>query len=292
MAREKKYGGLESYCSRKNANFVILPVPLELTTSYIKGTHRGPKAILEASAYMELYDEELDTEPYLSGIYTAGTIQASKNMKSWFKAIYSNIRSIISEKKIPVVIGGEHSVSFGVVKALQKCGVKDLSVLQLDAHADLRNSFENNIYSHACVGRRISEICPLTQSGIRSQSKEEADFKKDSSITTFYASKCLAENTLKKIVTSLTKKVYITIDIDVFDPAYVPAVGTPEPGGLSWYEVLNILRMVTLRKQVVGFDVVELCPMKGDVSSDFLAAKLIYKLIGYILEGGSKSWKY
>lgn len=284
--KEIIFGGPEAYCSCDKASVIIMPAPFELSTSYIKGTAKGPDAILNASAYMELYDEELNIETYKLGIHTAGSISAAKNAEAWLKSIASGTIEILKKNKFPVILGGEHTVSLGVVKAYQKYGIADLSVLQLDAHADLRDSYEGNRLSHACVARRVSEICPVTQVGIRSLSVEEARFKKNSSVTAFYASTNLNNDTLNGIISSLTKNVYITIDLDVFDPAAVPAVGTPEPGGLNWYEALNILCAVCAQKRIVGFDVVELCPLSGDIRSDFLAAKLIYKLIGYILGGG------
>ena len=280
------FGGPEAYCSRDEANIIVLPVPFELSTSYIKGTSKGPDAILNASAYMELYDEELNIETYKLGIYTAKNLSSARNAEAWLKSITSGTIGILKKNKFPVILGGEHTVSIGAVRACQQYGIADLSVLQSDAHADLRDSYEKNKLSHACVARRVSEICPVTQVGIRSLSAEEAKFKKNSNVTAFYASTNLNSETLNKIIASLTKNVYITIDLDAFDPAFLPAVGTPEPGGLNWYEVLNILRAVCAQKKIVGFDVVELCPLRRDVRSDFLAAKLIYKLIGYILGGG------
>lgn len=286
MANKNIFGGSDTYCPIDKAGFIILPVPFELSTSYIKGTSKGPKAIIDASAYIELYDEELDIEPYQFGIYTAKPLSAAKDTKGWFKTIDSSIRKILNKNKLPVILGGEHTISLGVVKAFQKYGIENFSVLQLDAHADLRDSYAGNRLSHACVGRRIAEICPLTQVGIRSLSRKETEFKKNSTVKMFYASAKISKNILNNILSSLTKNVYITIDLDVFDPAFVPAVGTPEPGGLGWYEILKILHLVAARKKIIGFDVVELCPLKGNILSDFLVAKLVYKLIGYISGGG------
>lgn len=285
--KEKIFGGIESYCSRDKARLVILPAPFELSTSYIKGTKKGPEAIIKASAYMELYDEELKAEPYRLGIHTAKSLSPAKDAEGWVRNISSVVKQILAENKFPVILGGEHTVSVGVMDAYQKSGLANLSVLQFDAHADLRDSFEGRRLSHACAARRIAEKYPLTQVGIRSFSVEEAEVMKGSTnITTFEASPKLTENTLEGIISSLTENVYITLDLDVFDPAFVPAVGTPEPGGLNWYEVLEVLRYVTAQKRVVGFDVVELCPLKGSIVSDFLSAKLIYKLIGYIFRKG------
>lgn len=278
------FGGEKAYCHSDAAGVIVLPVPFELSTSYVKGTGKGPEAILNASAYMELYDEELDSEPYQLGIHTAKSLSAAKDPKAWLKTIFSKVTEILNENKFPVILGGEHTITLGTVMGFQKYGIKNLSVLQLDAHADLRENYEGNRLSHACVGKRIAETCHLTQVGIRSLSKEEAEFSKNSAIRQFHASTSLSNNTLNKITSSLTKNVYITIDLDVFDPAFVPAVGSPEPGGLNWYEVLKVLHSVAAKKNIVGFDVVELCPLKGNVSSDFLAAKLVYKLIGYVLK--------
>ena len=285
--KEKIFGGIESYCPRDKARLVILPAPFELSTSYIKGTKKGPEAIIKASAYVELYDEELKTEPYRLGIHTAKSLFPAKDAAGWVRNISLAVKQILAENKFPVILGGEHTVSVGAIEAYQKSGFPNLSVLQFDAHADLRDSFEGSRLSHACAARRIAEKYPLTQVGIRSLSAEEAEFKKGSTnVTTFEASPALRKDTLEGMISSLTENVYITLDLDVFDPAFVPAVGTPEPGGLNWYEVLEVLRYLTTQKRVVGFDVVELCPLKGSIVSDFLSAKLIYKLIGYIFRKG------
>ena len=282
--KENIFGGEEVHCPIDRASIIILPVPFELSTSYVKGTKKGPEAILNASTYMELYDEELDLEAHRIGIHTAKSLPAAESPEAWLKTISSSITKILNKNKLPAVLGGEHTATLGVIKAFQKYGISDLSVLQLDAHADLRDSYEGNRLSHACVGRRIAEICPLTQAGIRSISREEAEFRKNSPVIAFDASRRLNNKTLNEITSSLTKNVYVSIDLDVFDPAFVPAVGSPEPGGLNWYEILKILHSVAAKKNIIGFDVVELCPLKGNVSSDFLAAKLVYKLIGYIFK--------
>jgi agmatinase len=290
MKKKNIFGGSEAYCSSEKANVIILPVPFELNTSYVNGTKNGPEAILNASTHMELYDEELDLEPCRFGIYTSQKLSAAKSAEAWLKVISSGVMKILIKNKFPVILGGEHTASIGAVNGCRKHGISGLSVLQLDAHADLRDTYEGNKLSHACVGRRISEVCPLTQVGIRSLSRKEAKFKKNSNVTTFYAPVDLNQNILDEIVSSLTENVYITIDLDVFDPAFVPAVGTPEPGGLNWYEILKILHPVIAKKNIIGFDIVELCPLEGHMASDFLAAKLVYKLIGYISEG-QKKWK-
>jgi agmatinase len=191
---------------------------------------------------------------------------------------------VLAHNKIPVILGGEHSISFGVVQAMRE-KFPGISVLQLDAHADLRNYYQCSPYSHASVGRRISELCPLIQAGIRSMSAEEAAFMKESTIRTFSADFILEEQQWwEKIAETLSGDVYITIDIDVLDPSIMPATGTPEPGGIYWKDILRLVRAVSSRCRVRGFDVVELSPIPGMVAPDFLAAKLVYRIIGYLTE--------
>lgn len=247
------------YSSYENARFVVLPVPYESTTSYGKGTRNGPAAILKASAQVENFIPELGCEPYRkAGIHTLKSVAVAR--------LESRVESLLKDNKIPVILGGEHSLTPIAVKAFAR-KYKDLSVLQLDAHADLRNSYKGRKDSHACVMRRVLEICPAVQVGVRSLSQEEYNF---------------AQKTGQLKKTRLSKNVYITIDVDVFDPSVIPATGTPEPGGMLWQEMLTILRTVCAARNVVGFDVVELAPIKGQPASDFTVAKLVYQLIGYI----------
>jgi agmatinase len=181
-----------------------------------------------------------------------------------------------------VLLGGEHSISLGLVRALKNT-IPDLGVLQLDAHADLRDSYQGSVFNHACVARRIQELCPLVQAGIRSISQEEWTFLQDSGVTSFFArDMCARDEWMSKLIEKLPQKIYITIDLDVLDPSQMPAVGTPEPGGMFWYELLHLLRLVSAQRQIAGFDIVELCPLPGNPGPDFLAAKLCYKLLGYI----------
>jgi agmatinase len=206
------------------------------------------------------------------------------------KKVRSAAAGILERGKIPVIIGGEHSVTIGFVMALKQ-NYPDLSVLQLDAHADLRESYQDSPFNHACVARRISELCPIVQVGVRSLSNVEAEFLKSPArkvnygIKTHYARDIIKGVRWGEVVEDLTEDVFITIDLDVFDPSIMPATGTPEPGGLGWYDVLGLLRTVATKKRVVGFDIVELCPIPGNVAPDFLAAKLAYKVMGYINEG-------
>ncbi len=279
------FGALEpEFSSLKGSDFVIIPVPYDLTTSYISGSRRGPLAIIDASTHVELYDEELKIEPYRRGIHTLSMVEpATQSPAAMVDRVSQVCEGVLVDKKTPILIGGEHSLSVGMVRALSS-KYKDLSVLQFDAHADLRDIYEGSPYNHACVGRRISELCPLTQVGIRSLSSGEAVFLRDSDIKTITASDVLHSGVPSEITTDLTDDVYITIDLDVFDPSVMPAVGTPEPGGLFWYDLLNIIKKVVYSRRIVGFDVVELSPVPGLIAPDFTAAKLIYRIIGYLAQ--------
>jgi len=269
------------YSDYKRSKFVILPVPYEQTTTYKGGTREGPQAIISASKQVELFDEELNTEPYKVGIYTSDELEpTSKGAEEMIEKIYKVGRNFLKDNKMIVMLGGEHTISIGMIKAFKE-KYKDLSVLQLDAHADLRDSYQGNRFSHACTMRRVREIVPAIGVGIRNLSLEEHNWMKRNKVTLFYAQK-REKNWSDKVLSSLSGKVYLTFDLDFLDPSIMPSVGTPEPGGLLWYETLDFLKTLTLKKKIVGFDVVELCPQPGNIAPDFLAAKLIYKLIGYI----------
>ena len=284
------FGGIESqYSEYGKAKFVVLAVPYDLTATYVPGARNGPKAVIEASNHMELYDEELGKETYRVGIDTGETLDvADKSPEDMLNMVSKAVSSEIESQKYQVVVGGEHSISLGVVRELVK-KYPNLSVLQLDAHADLRDSYDGTPYNHACVGRRISELCPLVQVGVRSISKEEVDFKKLSKVVTISDHEVKqGQGWSEKVLDNLTDDVYLTFDLDVLDPAIMPAVGTPEPGGLNWHETIRFLRMISQKKRIVSFDVVELTPQPGNVAPDFLAAKLMYRIMGYIAE--SKGW--
>ncbi len=278
---EKKFSNFES------SEIVIFPAPLEKTVSYGKGTVKGPSAILRASHYVEFYDEETKREIcFEKGIASLPVPDFSKlGLKKSLDKIYSVTKSLLAGGKFVVTLGGEHSLSYPVIKAhLEK--YPDLSILQIDAHSDLRDSYEGTKYSHACVMARVAELTKkITQVGIRAQCKEEAEFIKQNKIQTFYARDIrtgkFGENWIGKVVDSLGKNVYVTFDLDGFDPSLLPATGTPEPGGLFWDETMNLLKTIGLKKKIVGFDVVELAPSKAHPASDFIAAKLTYKLINY-----------
>lgn len=281
-----------NFCGDERSDFneckvVVLPVPYDSTTSYNPGARNGPHAIIQASRNLEWYDVELRGSPGDIGIFTLDELEPSmKSPEETIARVEEAITEILEKGKFPVVIGGEHSVSLGAIRSVN-AAYENISVLQLDAHADLRDKYEGTKYNHACVMRRARELCNVVQVGIRSMSEEEALYVEDEGIRLFMADEILErrEGLLEEVLEMLSDNVYITVDVDVFDPSYLPATGTPEPGGLGWYDVLSILRPVFGRRRVVGFDVVELSPIPGDVSSDFLVAKLIYKMVGYRFKG-------
>jgi agmatinase len=277
------FGGLlpeESAFDR--AQVVILPIPYEQTTTYGTGTKEGPQAIIAASRHMELYDEELDFEAFRLGIHTLREMETvASGPQAMLERITEVTRDLLRHGKFVIGLGGEHTISFGLVRAFAE-RFPGLSVLQFDAHADLRDTYQGTPYNHASVLRRISELVPAVQVGIRSLSREEAEWVKARGKKLFYAAEVLGSPGIAAAISeALTDDVYITICLDGFDPSIMPAVGTPEPGGLGWYDVLRVVRRVAETRHVVGFDVVELFPMPGNFAPDFLAAKLVYKVLGY-----------
>ncbi len=279
------YGGIYPECSLRDAKFVVVPVPYDLTSTYQPGSRRGPAAIIEASANMELYDEELKKETYLCGIHTMEPLNVdARGPKNMVNLVRKKISRIVGMNKIPVMLGGEHSISSGAVEAVLEKYPK-LTVLQFDAHADLRDSYQNTAYSHASVAKRIADMCDLVQVGIRSMSKEDADYLSKSKVKSYSADFVLEkENFCEMICKNIRGDVYVTIDLDVFDPSIMASTGTPEPGGLYWRQILSLLKAVAKKCDIRGFDVVELAPLPGIVAPDFLAAKLIYRFMGYITE--------
>lgn len=278
------FGGLpRDQCRWENSRVVFLPVPYDLTSSYLAGSRRGPLAILEASTHLELYDEELDQETYRVGLHTLDPLEAvATGPEEMIALVEEFTRRVVNEKKFPVLLGGEHSITLGPARALKKKCPR-VSFLQLDAHADLRPSYEGTPFSHACIGRRLAEIGPLVQVGIRSLTREESLYLQKGEVKTFFWHR-LAEmpNWEDEVLRRLSPEVYVTIDLDVLDPAIMPATGTPEPGGLNWRTLTHLLGRVAREKKVVGFDVVELTPIPGLIAPDFLAAKLIYRFLGEI----------
>ena len=279
------FGGIEAdYTDFERARFVVLPVPYDLTSTYRSGSRLGPAAILDASAHMELYDEELRQETYLCGIHTLPFVEPdARGPAEMIETLRHITADVVQAGKIPVTLGGEHSISLACVQALQE-KYPALSVLQFDAHADLRDVYQNSPYSHACVARRISECCPLVQVGIRSMSAEDAVFLSGSPVRSFSADFVLEEKDwCAAIAAHLTGDIYISVDLDVLDPAFMSATGTPEPGGIGWKDVLRLVRTVSGKCRIRGFDVVELSPIPGLAAPDFLAAKLTYRMMGYVL---------
>ncbi|MBU4376667.1 MAG: agmatinase [Candidatus Omnitrophica bacterium] len=280
-----RFGGSGlSYVDFEKAKAVIIQAPYEGTVTYRKGTQRGPAAILEASANMEFFDEELNIETYKNGIHTLPPINISNlSVDNVIEEVYKSVKDVMKAEKLPVLLGGEHSVTIGAVRAAKEAA-GDIMVLQLDAHYDLRDEYRGSRNNHACVARRIQEMAPLVQLGVRSLSKEEKDFLsgENNVVKTISAYDMLTDQLWdRRMLEVLKDKVYITIDLDVLDPSIMPAVGTPEPGGISWYVLLDILKMVAQNKEIVGFDIVELAPIEGDIAPDFLTSKLIYRLLGY-----------
>jgi agmatinase len=266
------------------ARVAVVPAPFDQTTSYLPGTRFGPGAILAASRQVEFYDEELDREPFEIGVATLGEIEIEPaDIESGLRRLEEVVEELDSRGIVPLTLGGEHSLSIAPVAALKR-RYPGLSVLQLDAHLDLRDSYQGTKLSHASVMRRIRDLGVSTVPvGIRSVSREEADYVHAEKAPVFLAREIRAQGlSVDAVLEELTNPVYVSIDLDAFDPAFVPGVGTPEPGGLTWDEGLRLLRAVFERRQVVGIDVVELCPIPGQIVSEFFAAKLVNKLIGYL----------
>jgi agmatinase len=275
-----RYGDLpEVFSERNQSAIVIVPVPFDGTSTWIKGADKGPEALIEASANMELYDIETGTEVYKQGIYTDVPVLISGRPELMIEAVKERINSWLALDKFVVTLGGEHSVTIGSVEA-HLLKYPDLSVLQLDAHTDLRPEYLGSKYSHACTMARIKEFCPVTQAGIRSMDIIEKDYLLQNRV--FFAENIRkSPDWIEKIIRTLGERVYLTVDLDVFDPSVMPSTGTPEPGGFDWYTTLDLIRRVTEQKELVGFDIVELCPDEHNKAPDFLASKLLYKILTY-----------
>ena len=277
-----EFGGAISTRDFDRARVVILPVPLDRTTSYVAGTRNGPHEILVASSHLETWDEETQTDVHGIGILTLPEMEFPfASMDDVVAEIRRVAGELVQRDKFPVVVGGEHSITAPVVAAVA-AKHPGLSVLQIDAHADLRESFMGTPHNHACAMRRVLDFAPTTQVGIRSLSPEEAAAVPSLRTTIFYDHNMrLRADWIDRVVDTLSDTVYVTIDVDGFDPAIMPATGTPEPGGLGWYEALALLRRVIESRKVVGCDIVELSPMPGNIAPTFLCAKLVYKILSY-----------
>lgn len=278
-----RFAGLpDPYGQESYAKIVLLPVPFDKTTTYQKGSDQGPKALIEASRNLELYDLETETEVYLKGIHTAPAI-IEETSKGMLEQTYQRTKQLLRQGKFVVVAGGEHSISSAPIRAHAE-HFKQITVLQFDAHADLQPTYEGDPWSHASVMARVKEIPEVNKIisvGIRSMAIEEKinfDPLNTFCAHTLFESDAWMEEVLDRIV----DPVYITFDLDVFDPSLMPSTGTPEPGGLNWNQTMKLLKKVAETKQIIGFDVVELCPNPTNVAPDFVAAKLIYKLLSYV----------
>jgi agmatinase len=281
LAIEKEHSSFD------NSNIAILSAPYEKTTSYGKGTGKGPKAILDASHYVEFFDEETTKEIcFKEGITTLKALEFKKlHGKKALDLIYYSVKSLIDAGKFVITLGGEHSISTAPIQA-HFDSYKELSILHFDAHSDLREEYEGSKYSHASFAARVSEFTTkITQVGIRAQCKEEYEFIKEKGINTFYAHEIrnagFNDALITRMISTLDKNVYITFDVDYFDPSIMPSTGTPEPNGFYWDETMRLLKRVCSERNLVGFDVVELAPRKDFSFSDFLTAKLIYKILNY-----------
>jgi agmatinase len=276
------FGGAEVVYDYAVSDIIIVPVPYDGTSTWIRGSDKGPEAIMEASVNLEFYDTETATEVHKKGIHTIGPVVEHGSPEDLVNAVHRKITDLLSENKFPVTIGGNHTVSIGAVKAFSG-RYRDLSVLQLDAHSDLRQEYEGSRYNHACAMARAREYAPVVQVGIRSMAAEELPYLVKDRI--FYSHDLFYDKKLYgKAIDRLTDNVYVTIDLDVFDPSIMPSTGTPEPGGPDYYELMHFLRDVAAQRNIVGFDVVELCPMPGNKYPDFVAAKVIYQLLSYIFK--------
>lgn len=274
----------EEYSNYKDSQVVVLSAPFEATVSYGHGTKNGPKGILKSSHYVEFYDEEFDRELcFEKGICALAPMNFEKlSVKKSLDLIYKNVSQVLNDGKFPIVLGGEHSISAPIAKAFSE-KYQNLSILQFDAHSDLRNEYSGTPHSHASVMARVAEFNKdIVQIGIRAQCIDEAKFIKENNINTFYMRSIRSGkygDWMREALNKLNENVYITFDVDGFDPSFMANTGTPEPGGLFWDETIEFLKMVGKERNVVGFDVVELAPVKANPSPDFIAAKLTYKLL-------------
>ncbi|MDT0691504.1 agmatinase [Salegentibacter sp. F188] len=275
---KKNYAGIpDKYARIDDAKVVLIPVPYDGTSTWQKGADKGPDAFLEASENMELYDIETRSEVYKKGIYLAPPVTEDSSPEKMVEAVYKTTKNYIKQDKFVTLFGGEHSISIGSIRAFNE-SFEELTVVQFDAHADLRPEYEGSKCNHACAVHEASKNTNLVQIGIRSMDISESDHMDENQV---YFAHDLYEDWQDDAIGQMTPNVFITIDLDAFDPSILPSTGTPEPGGLFWYETLEFLKTMFKKKNVVGFDIVELNPNESDKSSDFLAAKLYYKMLSY-----------
>ncbi|MGB0868107.1 MAG: agmatinase [Flavobacteriales bacterium] len=280
MKTIKTYAGIpKEYAQLTGAEIVLIPVPYDGTSTWQKGADKGPEAFLEASENMELYDIETDYEVYKKGIYLTEPVAENSSPEAMVEAVYKTTKKYIKLRKFVTLFGGEHSISIGSIRAFNEY-YDNLTVLHIDAHADLRTSYDGSNFNHACAVYEASQTTNLIQVGIRSMDRSELAYMQKDKV--FFAHEMVQDDYWSdKVINQLTNQVFITFDLDAFDSSICPSTGTPEPGGLFWYETLDFLKEVFKTKNVVGFDIVELCPNQIDKSSDFLAAKLYYKMLSY-----------
>jgi len=283
----KQYGDLpKEFTTFESSKIVILPVPYDGTTTWIKGSDKGPKAVLEASVNLEMYDIDTDSEVHKLGIHTAEPLMENSSPQAMVDAVYTQVKALYKKKKFPVVLGGEHTVAIGAFKAASE-QFNDLTILQFDAHTDMRSEFHGSKIDHHCVMARASEMAPIVQVGIRSMSAgEREDIQPD---RVFYAMQIYDQSTwMYELLNKLSRNVYITIDLDVLNPSIMASTGTPEPGGMNWFDIINILKKISEQVNIVGFDITELVPIKENKAPDYLVAKLIYTMLTYKFITGIK----
>ncbi|NVJ89993.1 MAG: agmatinase [Flavobacteriaceae bacterium] len=273
------YAGIgEEFSKLATSKIVLIPVAFDGTSTWQKGADKGPQAFLEASENMELYDIETDTEVYKEGVFLADTISGT-DAETVVNEVHDITKKYINRNKFVTIFGGEHSISIGTIRAFNEC-FSNLTVLHVDAHADLRKEYEGSKYNHACAVYEANTTTNLIQVGIRSMDISEKRTMNEEKV--FFAhDMAINEDWMDDVIDLLTSNVFITFDLDALDPSIMPSTGTPEPGGLFYYETLEFLKRVFEEKNVVGFDMVELCPNENEKSSDFLAAKLYYKMLSY-----------
>ena len=277
----KTFGGIEEeFATFENASILLQSIPYDGTSTWGKGADKGFEAFLDAAENMELYDIETHSEVYKKGIHILPEISENSSPEAMFNAVLESTREVLTYEKFPTFFGGEHSVSIGIIQAFKE-KYEDLTVLQIDAHADLRKEYNGTPYNHACAVHWASQHTDLVQIGIRSMDSSELEYHNRDKC--YSAAEMHGETDWmdESIEIMENKNVYLTIDLDAFDPSIMPATGTPEPGGLDWYTMISYLKRVIMRKNVVGFDIVELAPIAGMKASQFLAAKLYYKLLSY-----------
>ncbi len=276
----------DEFADKARAKIVLVPVPYDGTSTWGKGADKGPAAFLDAARNMELYDIESDTEVYHNGIYLAPAITENSSPEAMVQAVHRTVKTYIDEGKFVTAFGGEHSISIGVIRAFMEKYEK-LTVLQIDAHADLRKSYQGSTCNHACAMYEAGEKANLVQVGIRSMDITEKGVMRRENV--FFAHEMEKnQQWMDEAIERMTRDVFITFDLDAFDPSVLPGTGTPEPGGMLWYDTLKFIRKVNKKRNIVGFDIVELLPNAADRSSDFVAAKLYYKMLSYIFKKRNK----